>query len=260
MRGRSAPEDPVASPELKETFILEDLGGTVNNTLVRELTTDRIRLHVHDSDLEKLERKGSERTDETRDGGGNQSDSKVVAVLLTKELSGRIVGNHHTSVHGNTTKDNGDGTTEKSHETLLLDNAREGGEDVGVTTTLGDGQGGIGLHTDEGEIAGVTEDGSDGTGDHTSGGLGTEGNVLSTVSLLEILTEHIVETETGSTVDDLSGDSGGGTLVETLPTALGLDLLGNGGETRGLAVDGLGDLDLGLDEIKREDLGDEGAR
>ena len=85
-------------------------------------------------------------------------------------------------------------------------------DDAGVVATLGDGEGLIGLHADQGEIRGGAEDGAEAAGGETGAGFLREGQGSALVHLLEVVDELGVDAEARGGVGGLAEKTGGETL------------------------------------------------
>lgn len=251
MRSTAEVVGPETLPVGSESLVLEDLHEAIPQVLVGHLSSDGISLHVHHAVLHEIEGQGSESTAESRDGGGEKVGAETLSESLIEELLGLIVGGHHSEVHGHGTEDHGKATSPQSPETLLLGDTNQGSEAVAVTTALLRGEQTIGLHAHHGNIERVTDHTGKGSRGQRRHSGGEEGDGTS-IALLQVVGEHTVETETGSSVNGLSHQRGGETSIQLHHSLLLNELLGNSHSSH---VGGLADqLDTSLNQINRLDL------
>ena len=236
------------SPEGEQTLVLEHLHEAVQQVLVGHLAGHGIGTHVHQTRLHQIERQRSERTAETGHGGRQQVGGHALAVVFHDELSGQIIRSQHSEVHRHRTQNHGQTATPQGHQSLLLGDAVQGREAVAVATSLIHGEKTISLHTHHRQIEGVsnnTSQSSRGQG----GGSGHPESERTIVSLLQIVRENTVETQTSRSVNSLSHQRGRKTGIELHHSLVLNEVLGNGDGTNVLSL--THDLNTGLDQIDR---------
>ena len=242
---------PETLPEGEKTLLLENLHTTIPKVLVGHFVGHGVRRHVHETSLHEVEGEGSEGTAEAGNGRGNQVGGEALAEMFIAELLGEIVGSEHTEVHGHGTEDHGKTASPQGHDAFVLGDTEKGVEAVLVATSLLDGTKTIGLHTHHGDIERITNHTGQGTGGEGGESRGEEGNVT-IISFLQLVSEHTVETETGSTVDSLSHERSGQTSVKLHNTFVLNQILHDGHGTNVLSL--ADDLDTGFDKIDGLDL------
>ena len=242
---------PETLPVGGDTLVLENLHEAIPQVLVGHFTRDGISLHVHQSVLHKIEGKGSESTAESRHSGRKQVRAETLAEGLIEELLSLIVRSHHSKVHGHSTEDHRKTTSPQSPKTLLLRDTDQGSEAVAVSTALVNGKQTIGLHAHHSDIEGVSNHSSQSTRGQGRHCRGEEGNG-STIALLQIVREHTVQTQTGSSINGLSHKGGGKTSIKLHHSLLLNELLRDGDSSH---IGRLSNkLDTSLNQIDRLDL------
>lgn len=250
---RSATEivGPESLPERKETLVLEDLHTAVEQILVGHLLGHGVGAHVHQTGLHEVERQRSKSAAETRDSRRQQVGLQTLSELFVKELLRLIVGHEHAEVHSHSAEDHGQTASPQRHDALILCDAVDGVEAVSVASSLSDGAKTIGLHAHHRNIEGI----SDHTGQRTrceGRNSGCEEGDVAIVPLLELLSEHAVETQTGCSVNRLSHQRRGQTRIQLRHTLLLHQILHDGDRANVLRL--ADHLDTGLDQIDRLDL------
>ena len=246
MRSRSGVKCPVPSPQGKEASLLHDLHRTVPDVAVRVLAGCRVLVHVHQLRLHHVKGQCREGADEA----GQRTRPHVIRDARSRVRSDRllnlVVGGEHAHVHGNGTANHGYGTAPEGANSLLLSDTIHRLESVLVSPALLDWSHSIRLHTNQSEVEGITDDGSERTRSHCGQRLLVKRNGLSVVQTAKCLGEAVVKSDFGGSVNGLSGDCRGQTGKETLHALILHHILcdGNG---RNLSLDSaVGDLKTDL--------------
>jgi len=245
------------SVEGKGALLGEGLLGAVKGRLVRHGAIS-ISGHLLHTSLNEVEGKGASRGEET--GNEGTTHDRDLGTLGETEgldpLLGLLVRGKHTHVKGHSTDNGRGGTAEEANGTLILDNTEKGITDTLVVAALLHGKGGISLHTDEGKIGRVTNEGTDGTGSKTGTSLLPKRKVLARVGLLQLLVDDVEDTHTSGGVGGLTKETSRETLVKGAE-ALALDNVG--GNREGATLDA--ELDADLDQVNGlDDAGGEHTR
>lgn len=239
------------SPETSDTLLGDGLHDAVGHALVGHLTGGVGLLLLH-LGLDVVEGKGADSGGDGGDHGATEVDLRLGGIgseTLGGEVLSGIVRDKHAHVKGNSSRHGGNGTSPESEDTLVSDNTGESVKDVLVVAALSLGKGGISLHADKGEIARVSNEGTEGSSGERSSSSLQNGEVLTIVLLLlDVFGEVEVDSETEGSVDDLSEESRVESSVELFDTTDLVDLLGDvdgGGGTTGLRSE----LDADLDHV-----------
>ena len=153
------------------------LGAAVAEALERESSVGE-GLLLLELGLDVVEGEGEEGREETGDGRRAEGGGETGDAVLLHHLLGLVVGREHAHVERHGANGGGAGAREEAADALLLDGVRERVDDAGVVATLGDGEGLIGLHADQGEIRGGAEDGAKTAGGETGASFLREGQAL----------------------------------------------------------------------------------
>ena len=147
----------------------------MQRSAIRQLPIRSLSLLLQ-TGLDEVERQAEERREETRDGGG----TNVAVYLLAAEALECTVGRQLRlglrverqlpEVQGHGAGNGGDAAVPEGKDTLCLGDSGQGVDDRGVVLPLGGETHAVGLHADECEIGGVTQDGAE-----TAGGKGGAG-------------------------------------------------------------------------------------
>lgn len=144
------------------------------------------------------------------------------------DVLGSLIRHEHAHVEGGGSKHGGSSASPQFGDTLLGNDAGEGIEDVLVVAALGLRKSRVSLHPDEGQIAGVSNEGTEGASEE-GGASALEGTQVLTVVLVYLnpLSEVKVDTETESAIDDLPEKGRVKTVVEPLHATCTVDLFGD---------------------------------
>lgn len=242
-----------ATVEAESTLLLGHLDEAVHHASVGELAVGTLLLLLQSS-LDEVEGQTEEGREETGNGTSTERLGAGREVGVGLELGlGLAEEGELTKVESHGADDSRGSTGPESGDALVLGDATEGIEDGLVVLSLGEGLQAVALHSDEGQIGGVSNHGSDGTGRETSTGTLSETD-LSTLGLGSRghgAHEGVEEAQAGSGIDGLSEKTGGETGVEVKDLAVGHDLSSDReGRGPGTGCGTLaGELDADLDHV-----------
>jgi hypothetical protein len=241
------------SPETGNTLTGNRLLEAVHDGLVRK---DNIGtgLLLLDLGLDVVEGEGCARGGDTGEHGGNNLDLelRVLGSGGGELLSDGIVRDEHGHVESGGSGHGGHSSLPKSSDSFLGGGTLEGIENTVVVSALSLGESRVGLHADEGEIHGVSDEGSETSSSERGTGFLENGGVTTVVLLLEVLNQVEVDTKSEGTVDNLSQKSSIDSLVEFLNTTVSVDLLDDR-DGRGAASSFSSELETDLNHIHRLD-------
>lgn len=216
-------------PESKESLLTDQLLDTIHTATVFATPTNESDslgpLHHLETSLDDINGEGNDGTEET--GSERRGDVETETVLLEEmppilvEFLGLRVTSELSGVENHGTHDSGSSSLPQSLDSLLLADAVDCLNTVGVSTTLFGRKTVIGRGTNQSNLGRVSDDGSASSSDHS-----TE-HLLDEVDLAVVLLLHVVQTarvhsHTRRGVGDLTEDSGG---VATLTTPTQTDPL-----------------------------------
>ena len=195
------------SPEASHTLSCHRLGEAVSNARVGHLSV-RARLLLLHLRLDVVE---GERADSSGNSGNHRAAEldlegrSVRAHGSSGNIFGGLVRNKHRYVQGGGSHHGGNGTLPQRSDTLLSNDASESVNNVLVVTTLSLREGGVGLHPDKSQIARVTNEGTEATGEEGAASALQSAQALASVPVhLNPLSQVKVDTKTQRAVDDLS--------------------------------------------------------
>lgn len=259
VRSDSEVESGETDPELEDSFSLDGLHGAVQESRVRELSIGT-SLHLLELGLKVIRGETHDGSDDTSDGGGSQSGGEGVLGSgdFVESVLDLIIGGEGSDVDGDSSDDGGGRSSPESEDTLFSDNSCEGIEEVLVVSSLSRGEMAIRLESDENEIGGVSDEGSQESGNDGRVGLFPESEIGGGVLSLDVVTDGLVDTESSGGVGGLSDKGGVESLVKSSNSLLSLDVVGDveGGKV-GLGASSLSggsgslrlDLDSDLDSV-----------
>ena len=209
-------------PESKESLLTDQLLDTIHAAIVFATPTserrNRFALHHLETSLDDINRQGNDGTEET--GSERRGDVETETVLLEEmppilvEFLGLRVTSELSGVENHGTNDSGGGSLPERLHSLLLADAVDCLNAVGVSTTLFGRETVIGGSTNQSDLSRVADDSSAGSSDHSTQ------HLLHEVDLTVVLLLHVVQTtrvhsHTRGGVGDLTENSGS---VSTVPT------------------------------------------
>ena len=229
MRSETEEVGSESLPESEESLLTDQLLDTIHATTVFATPTNEIDtpfpLHHLETSLDDIDRQGNDGTEET--GSERRGDVETETVLLEEmppilvEFLGLRVTSELSSVENHGTNDSGAGSLPQRLHSLLLANAVDCLNAVGVSTTLFGRKTVIGGGTNQSDLSRVADDRSTRSSDHSTQ------HLLHEVDLTVVLLLHVVQTtrvhsHTRGGVGDLTENS---RSVPTLPTPTQTDPL-----------------------------------
>lgn len=216
------------SPETGNTLTSNRFLEAVHDVLVRKDTIGAGFLFLN-LGLDVVEREGCDRSSDTREHGRDNLDleGRVIRSGGSQLLSDGIVRDEHGHVESRGSGHGGRDSLPKSSDSFLGGSTLNGIENSSIVSAFSDRESSVGLHTDEGEIHGVTDEGSETSSGERSSGFLADRGVTTVVLLLEVLNQVEVDTKTKGSVDNLSQQSSIDSLVEFFNTTILEDLFGD---------------------------------
>ena len=255
MRSGSRVEGPVPFPEAQETFVHVDLLYAVEESLVGQFPSNRIRMHIHDANFHQVEGKSSKRADEAGNATGSEgAEIMMVGESLFEELLSLVIRSQKTRVHTDGSPHDGNSASPETEYTLFTGDLPHGLECIVVSTfqlRRGDA---IGLHAHKGNIEGIAHNASQRASSHATERLFPQWNGINVLFLLQSGRERVKDAQTSSAVNRLSHEGGRKTVVEAQRSLPLVDVLHHSSEG-GRDVAALGrQEDTCFNHIERENL------
>lgn len=209
-------------PESKESLLTDELLDTIHAATV--FATPRSergrlrRLHHLETSLDDIDGQRDDGTEETGSEGGDDVETQTVLLEemppILVEFLGLGVTSELSGIEDHGTNDGGSGSLPERLDSLLLADAVDSLNTVGVSTTLFGRKTVISGSTDQRNLRRVSNDSSAGSSDHS-----TE-HLLHEVDLAVVLLLHVVQTarihsHTRGGVGDLTEDGGSVTTLTT---------------------------------------------
>lgn len=213
-------------PESKESLLTDELLDAIHAATVFATPTHKRgeshSLHHLETSLDDIDGQRDDGAEET--GSEGRGDVETQTVLLEEmppilvEFLGLRVTSELSGVEDHGTNDRSGGSLPQRLDSLLLADAVDSLNTVGVSTTLFGRKTVIGRSTDQRNLSRVSNDSSTGSSDHSTK------HLLHEVDLAVVLLLHVVQTarvhsHTRGGVGDLAEDSGSVTTLTT-PTQI----------------------------------------
>ena len=182
-------------------------------------------LHHLQTSLHDIHGKRHNRAEQTGSQRGNDVQTKSVRLeqmpLVVVQLLGLGITSELSGIQHHSTDNSSRSSLPESFHSLLLANAVDGLETVGVSTALLGRQTIIGGGANESNLGGVSNHSSTSSSHHTTEHLAEESN-LAVVVVFPHIHAGVVHSHAGSGVGDLAKDSGGVTSSKANPLSLPL--------------------------------------
>lgn len=239
--------------ESKRTLLLGDLGEAVEHSSVGELAIRTLGLLLQSS-LDEVEGQAEEGSEETGNGASGEGLGSGGQIGVGLELGlGFAEEGELTEVESHGSDDSGGGTGPESTDTFALGNGSKGIDNGLVVLSLSEGLKTVTLHSDESQVGGVANHGSDTSGSETSTCSLSETDLSSfgLGSRCESSHEGIEDAQAGSGVNSLAEKTGGQTSVQVQKPSAGDNLSSDSdGTGLGASCSSLaGELDADLDHV-----------
>lgn len=197
-----------ASPQSSDSLVLDWFGETIEKSWVWQNSVF-VLSHSHKLGLNVVKWKRNKGNTDTRNSWCCQTDCHgllLLACILKELFFSFVVRNQLWWVDGHGSGDCGYSACPEAFDSFFLSDSDESINNVLVVSSFGLWQAVIWLESDEGNVSWVGDDWPDGTWEQRILNLFTEGKV-SVFFVSDTIFEGLVDTESHSTVDELSHDS-----------------------------------------------------